>query len=270
MISMDPRSSALPAELRVKIYAYAVTSVLPIVVSINYYGGSTKNTEVLGHARLYTTHDLRALATKHEFREEMTNALYAKNVFDIALSREQPGKGICLSQIDIRRIRKCRLRINNMETRAYYPRMDVFWNGTLSMYWHHQLRTLVTTLVFYGHQIETMLVDCAKQNSIWLLECLRPMAMLRNVGLVHFRYDEPSLHPYFRFLEARMMGNRAVPFANPQQFRDQTEPQDPRSSFRVREGPRSTDMTGEGVAKSREEIEAMTKTLYAMLEIESR
>ncbi len=266
MISMDASSkSALPAELRVKIYAYAVTSVLPIVVSINYYGGSTKNTLVLGHARLYTTHDLRALATNHEFREEMTNALYAKNVFDIALSREQPGKGICLSQIDIRRIRKCRLRINNMETNEYYPRMDVFWNGSISQYWHHQLRTLVATLVFHGHQIETMLVECQQQDPIWLVECLRPMAMLRNVGLVHFRSSEPGGDPYFRFLEARMMSNRPVPFANPQHFRIQTEPWQRRVA-----PPRSTDMTGAVVAKSKEEIEAMTRTLYAMLEIESR
>ncbi len=185
MISMDASSrSALPAELRIKIYSYAVTSVLPIVVSINYYGGSTKNTSVLGHARFYTTHDLRALATNKEFREEMTNALYAKNVFDIALWEEKPGRGIFLSQIDIRRIRKCRLRINNMETNRYYP---------------------------------------------------------------------------------RMMGNRAVPFANPQQFRDQTEPWQRRVALL-----RNTDMTGAVVAKSEEEIEAMTKTLYAMLEIESR
>ena len=268
---MDPYSeSALPAELRVKIYAYAVTSVLPIVVSINYYGGSTKNTLVLGHARLYTTHDLRALATNHEFREEMTNALYAKNVFDIELCQEQPGKGICLSQIDIRRIRKFRLRIHNLETRMYYARMDVFWNGSFSLYWHHQLRTLVTTLVLNGHQIETMLVECEQQNCIWLLECLRPMAMLRNVGLVHFRCSDPGGHRYFRFLEARMMSNQAVPFGNPQQFRIQTEPwQSQREVSRV-PPPRSTDMTGAVVAKSREEIEAMTKTLYAMLEIESR
>lgn len=67
-----------------------------------------------------------------------------------------------------------------------------------------------------------------------------------------------------------MTSDRAVPFATRQEFRNQTIPWRPDSfSYEARRGspPRVTDMTGEGVVKSEEEMEAMSRTLYAIIEI---
>ena len=178
-----------------------------------------------------------------------------------------------MHQIDLRRIRKSRVLLHNMATGRYNPHMNV-WSGSLPIYWHHHLRALVATLIFYGHQMEAMLVECCAQSTEWLLECLRPMAVLRKFGFIHFRSSSPRVHTYFRFLEARIMSNHAVPFRNWQEFRDQTAPRrSPYVSLGYTRGvppPRTTDMTGEGVVKSEEEMEDAARTLYAILEIQDQ
>lgn len=79
-----------------------------------------------------------------------------------------------------------------------------------------------------------------------------------------------------------MMGDGAVPFATRQEFRNQTIPGS-RQEFRNQNvpwrsnpfphgagrslPPRITDMTGEGVVELEEEMEAISRTLYAMIEI---
>ena len=260
----------LAAEVRRKIYSFAVISVPPIELKINYHRGAPDDPSHLGRVRVYTDQDFRMLAVNKEFRQEMIDALYAKNAFDIALEREDPGNGICLHQIDLGRVRKCRLRLHDMEIARYRPHMDV-WSGSFPFYWHHHLRALVATLVLYGHRMEVVLVECQEQHPVWLLECLRPMAMLRRVGSIHFRSVSREVHPYFRFLEARIMSDRAVPFGNWQEFRDQTVAWRPRLSRSDPTGnppPRTTDMTGEGVVKSEEEMEETARTLYAILEIQ--
>lgn len=76
---------------------------------------------------------------------------------------------------------------------------------------------------------------------------------------------------YLRFLEALIMSNRSVPFRNRQELSNQTQPWCPRlsrSDLRRDLGPRSTDMTGEIIEKSLEEMDATRKVLYAKLSIE--
>lgn len=260
----------LPLEVRRIVYTFAVISVPLIELRINYYRGATNDKFVPGRVRLYTDQDFRMLVTNHEFREEMSDALYAKNAFDISLCREDAGEGICLYQIDLRRIKKCRLILHNMETNYYHPHLDV-WGGSFPFYWHHHLRAFVATLVFNGHQMEAMLVECQWQSSKWLLECLTPMAMLRNFGLIHFRSASQEIYPYLRFLEAIIMDNQDVPFGNQQEFQAQTQPWRPRLSrldARRDPPPRSTDMKGEPIKKSLEDMDATRKELYAKLDIE--
>ncbi len=251
----------LPLEVRRNIYTFAVISIPLIELRINYHGGGTM---VAGRVRLYTDQDFRMLATNHEFRKEMSDTLYDKNAFDISLCREDAGEGISLYQIDLRRIKKCRLVLHNMETTNYHPHMDV-WGGSFPFYWHHHLRALVATLVLDGHQLEAMLVECQPQNYKWLLECLRPMAMLRQVGLIHFRSTSLRIYPYLRFLEVIMMSNQDVPFRNQLEFQAQTRPvyQEPRRN----QTSRSTDMTGGRIERSLEELQATRQTLYAILNI---
>ena len=252
----------LPLEVRRNVYTFALISIPLIELRINYHGGGKSVSSVPGRVRLYTDQDFRMLATSHEFREEISNALYDKNAFDISLCREDAGQGISLHQIDLRRIKNCRLSLHNMETSNYHPHMDV-WGGSFPFYWHHHIRALVATLVFDGHQLQTMLVECESQNSKWLLECLRPMAMLRHVGLTHFRSDSPEIYPYLRFLEAVMMSNQDVPFRTQEGFRAQTQPKYQEPTWHRR----STDMTGELIERSLEELEAARKNMYAILNI---
>lgn len=268
----------LPLEIRQKIYTYAVISVPLIKLRVNYHGGAGNNTSLPGRARLYTMQDFRMLATNREFRKEMSDALYAKNAFEIPLGQVKPGQGICLHQIDLVRIRKCRLFLHFMDLHAiestrHPPNMDL-WNGSYPLFWHEHLRALAATLAFNKHKMEAMLVKCQEQNSEWLLECLRPMAMLRHVDSICFHSHCPDIQPYFRFLEALMTSDRDVPVRSWQEFGSQTQPWVPRrSDLGARRGmngppPRSTDMTGEVIVKSREEINTMTKNLYAILEID--
>ena len=69
------------------------------------------------------------------------------------------------------------------------------------------------------------------------------------------------------------MSNHAVPFRNWQELRDQTTPRRPSymsSRYTRVSPPRTTDMTGEGVVKSEEEMEDTARTLYAILEIQEQ
>ena len=264
-----PFKKRLPPEVRRLIYTFAVISIPLIKLRINYHGGATNNTSVVGRVRLYTDQDFRMLATDHEFRKEMSEEMYAKNAFDISLFREDAGEGISLYQIDLTRIKRCRLNLHNMETNSYHPRMDV-WGGSNPFYWHYRLRAFVASLVLGDHHMEAMLVECQQQNPKWLLECLRSMAMLRKIGLIQFRSASPEIYPYLRFLEARIMSDQDVPFRDEQEVQTQTQPWHPNLSYggtRRVPPPRITDMTGEGIEKSLEEMEATRKTLYAKLNI---
>lgn len=89
--------------------------------------------------------------------------------------------------------------------------------------------------------------------------------------LIHFRSASPEIYPYLRFLEAVIMSHQGVPFKSRQEFDNQIRPWRPRLSRldpKRAPGPRSTDMTDEGVDKSLEEMDATRKTLYAILDIE--
>ena len=247
----------LPLELRRKIYILAAIREHPIKLRINYHGCAPGDTSVIGRTRLYAVEDFRALETNHEFRTEMIRPLYRENAFDLSLSMEEADEGTSLMQIDIRRVRRCRILIHDMQI-LDAPRMDV-WCGTFPLVCHLLLRSLVATLVFEGHQIESMLVECERQTTEWLLVCLRPIAMLRHVGLIHFRSCSPEVHQYFRRLELLIMSDRPVPFSNPQEFRDRTQP------WLFPSWP----VFGEVIDKTEEEMEATAKALYEILGFEA-
>lgn len=261
---------SFPLEVRRKVYFFAVIRKRPIRLLINYHGLSTTQTLGPGRVRLYTT-DFQMLFTCREFRKEMTDVLYAKNAWDISLFMVEFDEGTKFLQIDLRKIKICPLFVHDLHSTIYSPHKDVEARD-FPVYWHHHLRAFVATLVFNGHQIDNLLVECGPQDSGWLLECLRPMAMLRNFGVVHFRSCHARVHPYFRFLEAYMMSDQDLPFRGYQDFRGQTEPWHqplrPEEARRAVPPPRSTDMTSEGVWKSEREMEATAKVLYKILEIE--
>ena len=261
----------LPLELRQIIYTFAVTRSTPIELQINYYGGDRSNDRsILSHVRVYTVDDFRMLAVNREFRREMMEALYAENSFDISLNREDGREGTCMHQIDLRRIRRCRLVLHDMESNECDPHMDM-WPGSYPFYWFHHLQALVATFFSKGHQLQAMLVECESQNPEWLAECLRPMGMLRRVGMIHFRFYSVEMFPYFKYLETLIMSNRKACF-NDKEFRDYTRAYPPHSSL--------WDTSASGVPVSRwrlvskgvnggreEEREATAKILYEKLGI---
>ena len=260
-----------PLEIRRRIYTFAAMRKLPIEVKIKYHGGAPTDNLALSRVRLYPVEDFDVLRTNHEFRREMIGPLHEENAFDIVLSNE--GVDLSLFRLDILRIKRCRLLIHDMETTEFFPRIHV-WGGSFPLYWYHHLRSLMATLVLNKHQIEFMLVECARQSPTWLLECLRPMALLRHVGMIHFRSSSAEVHPYFRFLERLIMSEGDVPCKNRQEFRDQTRPWRARYDSRFPQPPgggpphRITDMTGEVIEESEEQMETMAELLYEILGIE--
>ena len=265
-IQGDSAFMLLPLEIRRIIYTFAVISVPLIELRINYYRDAINNAPDLDRVRLYTDQDFRMLATNHEFRKEMSDALYAKNAFDISLSREDAGEGTSLCQIDLRRIKKCRFTLHDIESSKRHGGPDPW-------YWYHHFRALIAPLALNDHHMEAMLVECQPQSSKHFLGFLRPMSMLRKVGLIHFRSASPETYPYLRFLEVVITSNQDVPFRtrNRQEFNDRTQAWLPplyRGVGRRHPSRRSTNMTEEGTEKSLEEMDATRKRLYAILNIE--
>lgn len=266
----SPLFTKLPPELRRIICTLAVTKTTPIELLINYYGGDRFiDGSKLSHVRVYTVDDFRMLAVCRDLRSEMIDVLYAENSFDIPLSREDAGGGLCMHQIDLRRIRRCRLVLPDLQSNECYPHMDM-WHGSYPLCWYHHLQSLVATLIFNGHHLQALLVECREQVSGWLIECLNPMVMLRGVGIVHFRSDEVRLYPWFAFLEANIMSDWEVPFSNKLEFRKQTRPGPSKIRYDRSGLPVSRWMPSgiEGEGGSKEEREATAMVLYKRLGIE--
>ena len=153
----------LPLELRQIIYTFAVTRSTPIELHINYYGGDRSNDRsILSHVRVYTVDDFRMLAVNREFRREMMDALYAENSFDISLNREDGREGACMHQIDLRRIRRCRLVLHDMESNECDPHMDM-WPGSYPFYWFHHLQALMATFFSKGINCKLCLSSASRK-----------------------------------------------------------------------------------------------------------
>ena len=260
----------LPLKLRQIIYTFAITRSTPIEPHINYYGGDRSNDgSILSHVRVYAVDDFRMLAVNRELRRQMMDALYAETSFDISLRREDGRKGVCMHQIDLRRIRRCRLVLHDMESNECDPHMDM-WPGSYPFYWFHHLQALAATFFFKGHQLQAMLVECESQNPEWLAECLKPMGMLRGVGMIHFRFYSVEMFRYFKYLETLIMSNRNACF-NDKEFRDYTRAYPPHDPLRDTRGvPVSRwKLVSKGVNGGwGEEREATAKILYKKLGIE--
>lgn len=245
---------SLPAELRRQIYRFAIVEPHPIALDFRYRG-PRQSVRVFARAK-----DLRMLETCSEFRTEMRSLLYSENSFCFSSKWDELEAGTELFQVDIARIEKCSIWIGNISSWDFDDDEEIQFELNSK---GHALNDVVEILVFKGHQMKYLLVECETQFPDGLAEGLKSMAMLRNMDLVHFRSRSDLIQPYFRFLEDLMMSDRPLPFkCTREEFSEKVT----RSHHLLKTPDFGGDaMTGNAVVKSEEQMEATAKELYSVL-----
>ena len=208
---------ALPPELRINIYRFAAVEPHPLTLYAHY---DHRSDCLKGYA---VEKDLGMLETCKKIRKEMGEVLYSENTFYLSIGLSTDcKKGPKTSQINIRRIQKCYIYVhmvtdlvmeldNNCEEDSDNDRESMF-----EIQW---FINFVATLVFKGHQMKYLLVECNDlYNNDPLAKSLSPLSMLRDIGLVHFRSVNDEMFPFFRCLEGLMMGERPQIYVNMYQF----------------------------------------------------
>lgn len=257
------RLMALPLELRCRIYYFAVVEPHPLPLITYHY-----NIRVYGYG---VEKDLRMLDTCKEFRREMSKLLYSKNSFTYAIPRLKTEEDSKLSAIDLKRVQKCYMPIEEMTDYSGDSDIEEYW----SREWDYEIfqpdfQLFVTKLAFKGHKMKYILIECEPQNVTGLIEGLGPLCLVRNIRLVHFRSRQIVIHRFFRSLEDLMMSDRPVPFSGFDAFWED----DPTGSdFLVYPG-RSRPVNDLGAVvrvadKPQEQLEATAKKLYSILGIKA-
>ena len=205
------RLMALPAELRRRVYYFAFVAPHPLPLLTHCYRCMDYGYSV--------AKDLRMLGTYKEFRREISGLLYAKNSFTYVISRDEAEDHDETSQIDLKRVQKCYISI---EDTTEYPD-DSEWEMGFNLFFEDEalledFNFFVTTLAFKSHELKYVLIECKPQDYMYLADVLSPLFLLRNIGLVHFRSRQTAIRRYFRFLEDFMMSDRPVPFSNLDDF----------------------------------------------------
>ena len=259
------RFRALPAELRRRIYYFAVVEPHPLPLMTHLFGDIPYCFGV--------EKDLRMLETCKEFRTEMSDLLYSENSFTYAIPRFEVEEDTKSFKIDLKRVQKFHLPVGCLTElpddgdsdieEVYYPTKE-------TERFLEDLKLFVTTLAFESHKLKYFLIECKIQDDACLANDLSPLFLLRNIGLVHFRSRQIDLHHYFRLLEAFMMSDRPVPFRD---MHDLRRNQDwsfdlivcPEESWLLRR----LDRVASVVVKPQEQLEVIAKELYSILGIEA-
>lgn len=246
----------LPAEIRSMVYHIAVVEPHPLPLIPHHYR-MRNNDFVDAYA---VEKDLRMLQTSSEFRIDMKEMLYSENSFSYLISPHVPRKRIEANQVDLKRIKKFYLRIE--DSGPPYP--------SWAFDDYNDLGEFISNLSFegYGHEMKHLLVECNIESSRWLVKYLGSLLNLRGVSSFVLRSCQPDMHRYFRFLEDLVMSDQPVPFRAPDGIRDAMDifldlERSSEKSALARAG-----MTGNRVVKSEEQMEATAKRLYSILKIE--
>lgn len=246
----------LPLELRRIIYYIAIVESHPLPLIPHRYR-KLKLNFVDAYA---VKKDLRMLETSSEFRTEMKEMLYSENSFSYLIGTNLTDKGIEANQVDLKRIKKLHLQIEDLG--PGYPNWQFDGYDDLDEF----IRNLASK--GYGHQVKYLLVECKRQSARPLAEYLSPLGDLRGIPSFLLRSCQAEMHRYFRFLEDLMTSDRPVPFRAPGGKRDAMDvfldlERLPEEKALARAG-----MTGNRVVKSEEQMEATAKELYSILKIE--
>ena len=256
------RFMALPAELRRRVYYFAVVEPHPLPLMTYRFHGM-----VYGYS---VEKDLRMLKTCKEFRTEMNKLLYSENSFTYAIPRHEAEEDTESSRIDLKRVQKCYIPIEDMtELLSDSDAEGVFHLSTEEERFLEDFKHFVTTLAFKSHEMKYVLIECDPQDYMCLADSLNPLFLLRRIDLVHFRSRQTELHRYFRFLEAFMMSDWPVPFSDMNDFWEK-EPFGPEllgcpeESWLVED----LDAVASVVVRPQEQLELTAKKLYSILGVE--
>lgn len=259
------RFQNLPGEIRHRVYYFAIVQPHPMPLIADYDNLATATTNCPSSVSVYAMEsDLRMLGINQESRKDMSDLLYSKNSFYLSTLPTKPKIGARVFRIDTTRIEKCHLYIADMSGVSSSDfedsDLDEHDRDSLLIQECYNILPFVSTLVFKGYRLKYLLVECESQDC--LCGGLVPMAMLRNIRLVHFRSCQAEDYPYYRYLEDLMMSDRPVPFQKWQEFEAEALP------FDGPEAQRGYDMTEYHIVKSEEQMEATARELYSILGIE--
>ena len=259
------RLMALPAELRRRVYYFAIVEPHPLpLITYRFY-----RFDRIAY-RYSVDKDLRMLETCKEFRKDMGDLLYSENSFTYAMPRLEAEEDTKLTKIDIKRVQKCYIPIEDMNEmsddsdseESFFPMVED--EGLLKDFWH-----FMTVLAFKSHEMKYLLIECEPQHCMHLADGLTSFFLLRNIRLVHFRSRQTAMHRFFRFLEDYMMSDRPVPFSSMNALGKNdvgdTDLLDcPEKSWLVE----NLDSVASVVAKPQEQLELTAQKLYSILGVE--
>ena len=257
------RFMALPLELRLRVYHFAVIEPHPLPLTTYHFGRMADG----GYG---VEKDLWMLETCEEFHTEMSKLLYSENSFSYTIPRHEPEEDTESFKIDLRRVQKCYIPIEDMKELPVDSDTEEGVKCILEDEgFLEDFKLFVTTLAFKSHEMKYLLIECEPQDCVCLAEGLSPLFLLRNIGLVHFRSRHTAMHRYFRFLEGFMMSDWLVPFSDMDDFWEK-EPDDPElldcpeESWLVKD----LDMVASVAVRPQEQLEITAKELYSTLGVE--
>ena len=256
------RLMSLPLELRCRVYYFVVVEPHPLPLKTFYFGG-------IAHGYLVEK-DLRMLGTCEEFRTEMNKLLYSENSFTYAIPRHEAAEDTKSSKIDLRRVQRCYIPIENMTELPDDSDTEEGVNLIIEdARFLEDFKLFVTTLAFKSHEMKYVLIECESQDCVRLADGLSPLFLLRNIGLVHFRSRQTQIHRYFRFLETFMMSDQPVPFSDMNDFWEK-EPVDPELMDCPEESwlVEDLDSVPSVVIRPQEQLEVTAQKLYTILGVE--
>lgn len=149
---------ALPPELRVSIYRFATVEPHPLTLYPHY---DDRKDSLKGYA---VQKDLGMLETCKKIRTEMEEVLYSENSFHLCIGKFPAfEEGIKKFQIDIRRLQKCYIYVHMMTelvTELDNNCEEDSDSDPESLFEIQWFMNFVATLVFKGHQMKYLLVEC--------------------------------------------------------------------------------------------------------------
>ena len=251
----------LPPELRVHVYRFAAAEPHFLTLYAHY---DDRSDSLKGYA---VQKDLALLGTCKTIRAEMEEVLYSENTFHLCIGKYPWFVGGAQNfQIDIGRIQKCYIYVDAMtqlddNCNEVTPSDPVFLRD---VQW---FMDFVAALVFKGHQMKYLLVECDALPDKSLAKGLSPLSMLRNIRLVHLYSVRNRMSSYFRLLEGLMMGGRPQPFRNMDEFWkgstcfDSELLRNPVECWFVK----GLDITSSAEVQSEDQVDATAKALYSIV-----
>ena len=131
----------------------------------------------------------------------MSDLLYSENSFTYAIPRHEAEEDNGLFPIDLERVQKCYIPIEDMmEYPDHSDREEDFNLFTEDARFLEDFKLFVNTLAFKSHKMKYVLIECKPQDIGWLADDLSPLFLLRNIGLVRFPLTSDRKTPLLSLL----------------------------------------------------------------------